>query len=99
MGARNQVGIGLSYRPASLCSLATQYQTRRLELIPRPTAGLKFSALVIVIGDNFSTGELICEGVEPELPVSSEGGRKTTWLQLIRPHVFGTENSSGASPH
>jgi hypothetical protein len=23
MGARNQVGIGLSYRPASLCSLAT----------------------------------------------------------------------------
>jgi hypothetical protein len=25
MGARNQVGIGLSYRPASLCSLATQF--------------------------------------------------------------------------
>jgi hypothetical protein len=42
MGARNQVGIGLSYRPASL---ATQFQTRFLELIPRPIAGLKFSTL------------------------------------------------------
>jgi hypothetical protein len=31
MGARNQVGIGLSYRPASLYSLATQFQTRFLE--------------------------------------------------------------------
>jgi hypothetical protein len=27
-GARNQVGIGLSYWPASLCCLATQFQTR-----------------------------------------------------------------------
>ncbi len=35
MGARNYVGIGLSYRPASLCSLATQFQTRLI-------AGLKF---------------------------------------------------------
>jgi hypothetical protein len=43
MGARNQVGIGLSYRPASLCSLATQCQTWFLESIPRPIAGLKFS--------------------------------------------------------
>ena len=43
MGAENQVGIGLSYRPASLCSLATQFQTRFLESIPRPIAGLKFS--------------------------------------------------------
>jgi len=43
MGAKNQVGIGLSYRPASLCSLATQFQTQFLELIPRPIAGLKFS--------------------------------------------------------
>jgi hypothetical protein len=43
MGARNQVGIGLSYRPASLCSLATQFQTRFLESIPRLIAGLKFS--------------------------------------------------------
>jgi hypothetical protein len=43
MGARNQVGIGLSYRPAiSLCSLATQFQTRFLESIPRPIAGRKF---------------------------------------------------------
>jgi hypothetical protein len=42
MGARHQVGIGLSYRPASLCSLATQSQTRFLESIPRPIAGLKF---------------------------------------------------------
>ncbi len=45
MGARNQVGIGLSYRPASLCSLATQFQTRFLESIPLPMAGLKFSTL------------------------------------------------------
>jgi hypothetical protein len=45
MGARNQVGIGWSYRPASLCSLATQFQTRFLESIPRPIAGLKFSTL------------------------------------------------------
>ncbi len=41
MGARNQVCIGLSYRPASLCSLATQFQTRFLESIARPIAGLK----------------------------------------------------------
>jgi hypothetical protein len=38
MGARNRVGIELSY----LCSLATQFQTRFLESIPRPIAGLKF---------------------------------------------------------
>jgi hypothetical protein len=43
MGARNQVGIGLLYRPSSLSSLPTQFQTRFLELIPRPIAGLKFS--------------------------------------------------------
>jgi hypothetical protein len=36
MGARNQVDIGLSYRPVSVCSLATQFQTRFLESIPRP---------------------------------------------------------------
>jgi hypothetical protein len=42
VGARNQVGIGLSYRPASLCSLATQFQTRILESIPRPIAELEF---------------------------------------------------------
>ncbi len=45
MGASNTVGIGLSYRPASLRSLATQFQTRLLESIPRPIAGLKFSTL------------------------------------------------------
>jgi hypothetical protein len=43
MGARNQVDIGLSYRPANLCSLATQFQTRFLESIPRPIAERKFS--------------------------------------------------------
>ncbi len=48
-GARNQVGIGSSYRPASLCSLATQFQTRLLESIPRPIAGRKFSTLECVI--------------------------------------------------
>ncbi len=40
-----RVGIGLSYRPASLyciCSLATQFQTGFQESIPRPIAGLKF---------------------------------------------------------
>ncbi len=36
MGARNPVGIVLTYRPASLCSLATKFQTRFLESIPRP---------------------------------------------------------------
>jgi hypothetical protein len=49
MEARNQVGIGLSYRPASLCSLATQFQTRFqnrfLKSILRTIAGLKFSTL------------------------------------------------------
>ncbi len=43
MGARNQVGIGLSYRPISICSLATQFQTRFLESASHPIAGLKFS--------------------------------------------------------
>jgi hypothetical protein len=43
MGFRNHVGIGLSYWPASL--LATQFQTRFLESIPRPISGLKFSTL------------------------------------------------------
>ncbi len=41
-GLWKQVSIGLSYRPASLCSLATQFQTRFLESIPRPIAGHKF---------------------------------------------------------
>jgi hypothetical protein len=45
MGARNQVGIGLSYRLASLCSLATQFPTPFLESIPRPIAQLKFLTL------------------------------------------------------
>ncbi len=40
MGTRNQVGIGLSYGPASMCSLATQFQTLFLESIRRPIAGL-----------------------------------------------------------
>jgi hypothetical protein len=43
MGARNQVRIGFSYRPASLCCLATQFQTRFLESIPRPIAGHVYS--------------------------------------------------------
>jgi hypothetical protein len=47
MGARNQGGIGLSYRPASLCSLATQFQTQFLESISHPIAELKFSTLVL----------------------------------------------------
>jgi hypothetical protein len=34
-----EVGIGLSYRPASQCGLATQFQTRFLESIPRPIVG------------------------------------------------------------
>ncbi len=38
----------MSYRPASLCSLATQFQTQFLELIPRPIAGLKFSTLAAI---------------------------------------------------
>jgi hypothetical protein len=43
--ARNQVGIGLSYQPASPCSLDTQFQTLFLESIPRPIAGLMFPTL------------------------------------------------------
>ncbi len=35
MGARNQVGTGLSYQSASICSLATQFQNRFLESILR----------------------------------------------------------------
>jgi hypothetical protein len=54
MGARNQEGIGLSYRAASLCSLATQFQTRFLESIPRPKAGRKFSTLEM---EAFGTGQ------------------------------------------
>jgi hypothetical protein len=42
MGTRNQVDKGLSYRSASLCSLATQFQSRFLESIPRPIADLSF---------------------------------------------------------
>jgi hypothetical protein len=59
MGARNQVEIGLSYRPASLCSLATQFQTRFPESIPRPTGGLKFSTLVYMgaLSDRMSVAE------------------------------------------
>ncbi len=38
-GTRNQVGIVLLYRPSSLCSFATQFQTRFLESIPRPISG------------------------------------------------------------
>jgi hypothetical protein len=39
----------LLYRPASLCSLATKFQTRFLESIPRPMAGLKFSTLISIL--------------------------------------------------
>jgi hypothetical protein len=51
---RNQVGIGLSYRPARLCSLATQFQTWFLESIPRLVAGLKFSAQMTAGSGKFS---------------------------------------------
>ncbi len=54
MGARNQIGIGLLYRPASLCILAIKFQTRFLGSIPRPIAGLKFPALV----NSFYVGKL-----------------------------------------
>ncbi len=55
MGARNQVGIGLLYRPASLYSLVNQFQTRFLESIPRPIVGLKFPTQIVkkdYIGEN-----------------------------------------------
>ncbi len=45
MGAGNQVGIELLYRAASLCSLATQFQTRFLESIPRPLWDLSYRHL------------------------------------------------------
>jgi hypothetical protein len=65
MGARNQVGIELSYRPASLCSLATQLQTRSLELIPRPIAGLKIPTLIFFPG----SGTLHGHGTQDTIPV------------------------------
>ncbi len=58
MGAMNQVGIGWSYRPTSLCSLATQFQTRFLELIPRPIAGHKFPTLWYEEQPNVSARQL-----------------------------------------
>jgi hypothetical protein len=61
--ARNQAGIGLSYLPARLCSLATQFQTQFLESIPRPIAGLKFSAQFIQTRQCVAVwrgGELCC---------------------------------------
>ncbi len=47
MRARNQVDITLSCRLASLCSLASQFQTSFLESIPRPIAELKFPTQVM----------------------------------------------------
>ncbi len=52
MGDRNQVGIGLSYRPASLCSLATQCQTR----------WLKFSTLMYIYTDRRVWGGARADG-------------------------------------
>jgi hypothetical protein len=59
LGARNQVGIGLSYRPASLCSLLTQFQTRFLESIPRPIVGLKFSTQESNISENHQNVQIV----------------------------------------
>jgi hypothetical protein len=59
MGARNKVGIGLSYRPASLCTLAPRF----LESIPRLRAGLKLSTLVCV---HQSTSRVMGGGGVPE---------------------------------
>jgi hypothetical protein len=42
MGARNRVGIVISYRPASLCSLASRFQTLLLESIPSLIAEAEF---------------------------------------------------------
>ncbi len=52
-GYKNPAGIGLSYRAASQCSLATQFQTRFLESIPRPIAGLKSFRLGFVYVGKF----------------------------------------------
>ena len=43
MGARDQVGIGLSYRPASLCSLATQFPDSVPEIDSSLSSGPKVS--------------------------------------------------------
>jgi hypothetical protein len=63
IGARNQLNqvvIGLSYQPASLCSLATQFQTRLLESIPRPIAGLKFLTQDSkLMPENFLSSQLV----------------------------------------
>jgi hypothetical protein len=57
----------LSYRPASLCSLATQFQTWFLELTPCPIAGLKFSTQCssVCTTEAKDRRELTQEGVLP----------------------------------
>jgi hypothetical protein len=67
--ARNQVGIGLSW-PASLCCLAIQFQTRFLESIPRPIAGLKFSDQTTYAGgiDSFESISGILKSLKIQSP-------------------------------
>jgi hypothetical protein len=88
MGARNQVGIGLSYRPASLCSLATQFQTRFLESIPRPVAELRFptqNTNRVVVPAEESIPRLYCE---PSQTKGKKWGiekyQRLPWLDIHR---------------
>jgi hypothetical protein len=84
MGARNQVGIGLSYRPASLGGLATQFQTRFLESIPCPIAELKFSTLVMSLIPPSSP--FICSCRLVACMLVSRGGGEGGGLQAVKGH-------------
>jgi hypothetical protein len=83
MGARNQVGIGLPYRPASLCSLATQFQTRFLESIPCSIVGLKFSTLY---------DKKTCATVRP-IMFRSDISTNITLICTIVQHATGVNNT------
>jgi hypothetical protein len=74
LGARNQVGIGLLYRPTSPCSLASQFQTRFQESILRPIAGFKFPTQFSTTGGGGGEGmvnfpSLFCEGKQGTFPL------------------------------
>jgi hypothetical protein len=86
MEARNKVGIGMSYRSASLCSLATLFQTRFLESIPRHISGLKCSTLWSPVGwwarmkssEHASVGQCIAGTAQPSC---------TNWKRPRPPHL------------
>jgi hypothetical protein len=88
MWARNQVGIWLSYRPACLCSLASQFQTRFLESIPRPVAGLKLPTLVDTGTLQMVSGELVFVTFIPSYLHSLSPPQHRRFLFVLFTHLF-----------